>query len=74
MATEQQSNKVQLGCGTLILIALIVLLFSSGNRGSIEKLENEIRGLRSQVEELKSAVDKQTQEIQNLRSNGPKNQ
>jgi Sec-independent protein translocase protein TatA len=47
--------KVQLGCGTLILIAIIVILFS-GDR-SDRKLRNEIRQLRETVERLEKKID-----------------
>lgn len=45
-------NKVSLGCGTLILIALIVMIFSrSGDdrslRREIEQLQHEVRNLSS---------------------------
>lgn len=43
------SNKASLGCGTLILIALIVLFFSGGNKGNpnreIRELQQEVRAL-----------------------------
>lgn len=55
---------VNLGCGTLIVIALIVFVFSRGN----EDVELEISRLGSVVQELKRAVDSQTIEIQNLHS------
>jgi hypothetical protein len=66
MPTEQQTTTVQLGCGTLILIALIVLFFSnSGNRNA--NLETEVRQLRDQIGELKSSIDSQTREINDLK-------
>ena len=56
---------VNLGCGTLIIIAIIVAIFSqAGNRDLVP----EISSLRSVVQELKQAVDSQTNEIQELRS------
>jgi hypothetical protein len=50
-----QSNTAQLGCGTLILIAIIVVIFSG--RGEINHLQNEIRELRNQVTRLEGKVD-----------------
>ena len=47
--------RVQLGCGTLIIIAIIVALFS-GDR-SERKLRNEIRQLRETVERLEKKID-----------------
>ena len=59
-----KGQEVSLGCGTLILIAIIVMLFSGRGRG---ELEREIRALRSQVNEIKQAIDRQTNEIKLLR-------
>ena len=53
-----RDNKVQLGCGTLILIALIVLIFSGGGR--VEELEREIRGLKIEVIQLREAIETHT--------------
>jgi len=47
-------TQTQLGCGTLILIALIVLFFS---RGGTHEVEQELRSVRSEVAELKKSVD-----------------
>jgi cell division protein FtsL len=63
MADENRTQQVSLGCGTLILIALIVLIFSG--RGSSD-LEREVQGLRSEVVELKKSIEAQTSEIKEL--------
>ena len=63
MADDNRSNKVSLGCGTLILIALIVLIF--GGRGTGD-LEREVSGLRSEVNELKRSVEALTAEFKLL--------
>lgn len=57
------ARPASLGCGTLILIALIVLIFS---RGGTHDIEVEVRGLRSDVGELKKAVEAQTGQIKTL--------
>ncbi len=57
------TQRVTLGCGTLILIALIVLLFSRSGTGDLER---DVRALRSEVMELKTAVEAQTNEIKRL--------
>jgi hypothetical protein len=59
-----KGQEVSLGCGTLVLIALIVLFFSG--RGTSD-LEREVRRLRSEVGDLKKAVEAQSAEIQQLR-------
>ncbi len=58
-------SPVKLGCGTLIIIAVIVYVFS---QAGTEDLQSEISSLRSVVHELKLAVDSQTNEIQELHS------
>lgn len=64
MSQESRSDKVSLGCGTLILIALIVLIFGRGGTGDLER---EVRSLRTAVAELKASVDAQSAEISTLR-------
>jgi hypothetical protein len=63
MANDVRSQQVTLGCGTLILIALIVMFFS---RPGLGELEREMRNLRSEVAELKKAIDLQTSQITRL--------
>jgi len=64
MLDEKRSQHVTLGCGTLILIALIVLSFS--RPGSADP-ERDMQSLRSEVGEVKKALDSQTSEIRQLR-------
>jgi Sec-independent protein translocase protein TatA len=64
MADGQRTSQASLGCGTLILIALIVMIFSG--RGASE-LEREVQGLRSEINELKKSVDAQSNELKMLR-------
>jgi hypothetical protein len=54
MLDERRTQHATLGCGTFILIALIVMIF--GRQGT-SNLEQEVRSLRSEVMELKKAVD-----------------
>ena len=52
MADERQgvnSNSASLGCGTLILIALIVIFFSGGDTA---RLTSEVESLRREVKRL----------------------
>jgi hypothetical protein len=65
MANGDQTHRVTLGCGTLILIALIVLFFS---RGNADDVKNEIGRLRSDIAELKTTVEAQTRQIERLQS------
>jgi hypothetical protein len=64
MADENRTQQVSLGCGTLILIALIVLIFSG--RGN-DEIEREVQGLRTEVSDLRKSIDAQTSEIKRLR-------
>jgi hypothetical protein len=63
MADDRRVQHVSLGCGTLILIALIVLFFSGPDVG---ELKREVQGLRSEIGELKRAVQSQTNQIETL--------
>jgi hypothetical protein len=58
-------TEVSLGCGTLILIALIVLIFG---RGGTDDMERELKGLRAEVNELKAAVQHQTVQMKALQA------
>jgi Sec-independent protein translocase protein TatA len=63
MADDNRTQQVSLGCGTLILIALIVLIFSGRGTGDLER---EVHGLRSEIRELKKSVESQTAEIKSV--------
>jgi Sec-independent protein translocase protein TatA len=63
MAEQHGRQQVSLGCGSLILIALIVLIVGSGKIGNVER---EVQGLRSEVRDLKKSVDAQTEQIKTL--------
>lgn len=45
---------VSLGCGTLILIAIIVMIFSNagGNDGAIRELQKEIQTLEQKIDSI----------------------
>ena len=61
-------RRVSLGCGTFILIALIVLIFSNRTGAdSAARVEAELRELKEQVVELRRSVDRQADEIGDLR-------
>jgi len=64
MPDEKRTQHATLGCGTLILIALIVLFFG---RPGLTDLEREVRLLRSEVGDLKKAIESQTNEIKRLK-------
>ncbi len=57
---QPTDNRASLGCGTLILIALIVLIFGNANRGDDKKLTQQIRDLQSEIKELKAEIKTQS--------------
>jgi hypothetical protein len=55
MTESTTRNTVQLGCGTLIVIALIVMVFSGGkNSDTLQKSMNE---LHVKVDRLETKID-----------------
>jgi hypothetical protein len=48
----------RLGCGTLILIAAIVAVFSSRNTESVERLEQEVRALHEKIDGLDRKLER----------------
>jgi outer membrane murein-binding lipoprotein Lpp len=58
--TRSTPHSVNLGCGSLILIAIIVAICSGGGGLSarIERLDADIQKLENKIEELGKAVDK----------------
>ena len=60
---DKRVQQVSLGCGTLILIALIVLIFGGGHVGD---LKHDVHGLSTEVRNLKTAIDSQTEQIRVL--------
>lgn len=61
-------RRVSLGCGTFILIALIVLIFSNRHGADSDaRVEAELSELTTQVVELRRSIDEQAEEIAELR-------
>ena len=57
---EQQNNPVSLGCGTLILIAVIVSIFSNANKDvekEVKQLQRDVQQLTEEVRELREAMN-----------------
>ena len=48
-------NKVHLGCGTLIIIAIIVMIFSGGR--DVDKLRRQLDDMSKQLDRLEKKVD-----------------
>jgi len=47
-----------LGCGSLIAIAIIVIMFSRGHSGDIQGLQNTVRSLEQKVDALSTSVNR----------------
>jgi hypothetical protein len=47
-----------LGCGSLIAIAIIVIVFSRGHSGDILGLQNTVRSLEQKVDALTTSVNR----------------
>ncbi len=46
-----------LGCGSLIAIAIIVIVFSRSHSGDIERLDSSVKSLETKVEALTTSVN-----------------
>ena len=55
MSDSNSGNGVQLGCGTLIVIALIVMIFSGGR--DTDKLLKSVNELNAKVDRLEQKID-----------------
>jgi hypothetical protein len=59
-------NKASLGCGTLILIALIVIIFGNANSGDDKKLSGQLNSLKTEIGSLKSELSKQSDTLKKI--------
>ena len=67
MSDSQNDKGVQLGCGTLIVIALIVMIFSGGRDTdkilkSVDELNTKVTRLEQKVDELTARLGEQPAE------------
>jgi len=62
-----ERGPVSLGCGTLILIALIVMFFSNANRNcNTSQLERNVERLQSQISSLQNSIERQSEQLSRL--------
>lgn len=57
---SDSNQPVSLGCGTLILIALIVLIFSNANKDEeqqLRDLRSDVQALTEEVREMRKIID-----------------
>jgi chaperonin cofactor prefoldin len=64
MADVSTNNNVQLGCGTLILIAIIVMVFSGGNES--KTLRGQLEGVDRKIDRLEKKIDDLSQKLSEL--------
>ncbi len=66
----EKSQTASLGCGTLILIALIVLFFSGGParelQQDVKRLHAEVNSLQTDVRSMKSTLNTQTMLLRDM--------
>jgi hypothetical protein len=57
--SNETNSSVSLGCGTLILIAIIVAIFSNGSdiSSDIQNLRSEVRELAQEVKDLRTVIE-----------------
>ncbi len=71
MTERRGPDTAQLGCGSLILIALLVLFLGQGGddklRDEVRQVSEEVKQLRTAVGMLNGKIDRQTDEIRVLR-------
>jgi hypothetical protein len=48
---------VSLGCGTLILIAIIVAIFSGDNKGDIRALRRDVQALEKKIDAMDAKLN-----------------
>lgn len=60
---QNPENKASLGCGTLILIALIVMIFGNSNRSDDKQITDKILQLQSEIGSLRFEVGKQSDSL-----------
>ena len=68
MAERQRSQQATLGCGTLILIGIVVLFVTQGGFGEIDESLSQLRGrvedLHTKIQRLELKIDKLTERSQ----------
>lgn len=64
---KQCNNPASLGCGTLILIAIIVVIFSGGS--GIDQLKSDTAQLQNDIARVEEKLDRLMQAVEALQSN-----
>jgi hypothetical protein len=58
-----RATPVNLGCGTFIVIAIIVAMFS---QSGIDDVEDDLKDLRSEVQQLRDDIQSQTEMLRQM--------
>jgi len=69
MSELPKQDKVQLGCGTLVIIAIIVMIFS-GNKGS-KRMQTRVDELNAKIDRLERKIDDLSKKLDSPRSVSP---
>lgn len=62
MTERPAETKAQLGCGTLIIIAIIVMIFSGGRDSS--RLKRDVRDLNQKIDRLEKKIDDLSKQLE----------
>lgn len=68
MAERTPEQTVQLGCGTFIVIGLIVLIFT---RSSTDDIVRDLGDVRSEITELRKLVEAQSAQLEEIHNRLP---
>ena len=68
-----RDETVSLGCGTLIIIALIVMFLGNANQqdlaARINEMQKNIDALTESIRRIENKLDEQTKDIESIRRN-----
>jgi peptidoglycan hydrolase CwlO-like protein len=68
-----RNETVSLGCGTLIIIALIVMFLGNANQQDlatrINEMQKNIDALTESIRRIENKLDEQTKDIESIRRN-----
>jgi len=69
MTERPADTKAQLGCGTLIIIAIIVMMFSGGRDSS--QLRDDVEQLNEKIDRLESKIDDLSRRLEQASAPSP---
>ena len=54
----EKTSKATLGCGTLIVIAIIVMIFGNSDKSEMKKLHNKIDDLDRKIDAVRGDIER----------------